>query len=59
MIAYFGYHGGRNSLKAERLAAWMPVSTLAAGLYSGGCGSGCNSCGVVPWLHLLVVDSCQ
>ncbi|NVN99481.1 MAG: 4Fe-4S dicluster domain-containing protein [Geobacteraceae bacterium] len=52
MIAYFGYHAAEIALRGERLAAWMPVSTLAAGLYGGGCGSsgGCNNCGVVPWL---------
>jgi Fe-S oxidoreductase len=50
MIAYFGYHAAEIALHNERLAGWMPVSTLAAGLYGGGCGSGCNSCGVLPWL---------
>jgi|OpeIllAssembly_1097287.scaffolds.fasta_scaffold12762_2 Fe-S oxidoreductase len=50
MIAYFGLHGAEIALGREHLAGWMPVSTLAAGLFSGGCGSGCNSCGVVPWL---------
>jgi len=48
MIAYFGYHAAEICLKAERLADWMPVSTLAAGLFS--CGSGCSSCGVASWL---------
>jgi Fe-S oxidoreductase len=50
MIAYFGYHAAEIRLGAERLAGWMPVSTLAAAFYGAGCGSGCNSCGVVPWL---------
>ena len=51
MVAYFGYHAAEIRLGAERLSGWMPVSTLAAGLcFGAGCGSGCNSCGVLPWL---------
>jgi Fe-S oxidoreductase len=28
----------------------MPVSTLVSKWYAGGCGSGCASCGIGPWL---------
>lgn len=61
MVAYFGLHGAEIRLGHEPLAAWMPVSSLTACLFSGGCGSGCASCGVVPylifywWLHAAVL----
>jgi len=61
MVAYFGLHGAEIRLGHEPLAAWMPVSNLTACLFSGGCGSGCASCGVVPylifywWLHAAVL----
>lgn len=59
MIAYFGIHGAEIALGKEHLAGWMPVSTLVAGLF--GCGGGCASCGIVPylvffwWLHAAVL----
>jgi Fe-S oxidoreductase len=48
MIAYFGYHGSEIALCQERLAGWMPVSSLVSGFFQ--CGAGCGKCGIVPWL---------
>ena len=59
MVAYFGLHGAEIALGREPLAGWMPVSTLAAGLF--GCGGGCAGCGVLCylgffwWLHAAVL----
>ncbi len=59
MVAYFGLHGAEIALGHEPLAGWMPVSSLVAGCF--GCGGGCASCGVLPylnfywWLHALVL----
>ena len=61
MVAYFGLHAAEIRLGHEPLAGWMPVSSLTACLFSGGCGGGCASCGVVPyliffwWLHAAVL----
>ncbi len=48
MLAYFGLHGVKIAMGQED-GAWMPVSSVAAGLLSCASPGGCAHCCLLPW----------
>ena len=58
MIAFFGMHASHIAHGTERAAAYMPVSSLVAGWFSGVSAEGLVvSAGVFWWIHAIVLLS--
>ncbi|MFC2062530.1 (Fe-S)-binding protein [Chloroflexota bacterium] len=56
MIAYFGMHASHIAHGAERAAAYMPVSSLVAGWFSGVSAEGLAiSADAFWWIHAIVL----